>query len=226
MTLITESLFPGAFVLPITPENDGIGRKVSRTLKLPAGRYTLSGLLELAPSGGLVGLIVEGEGAGATYIDYDGEGATMACRSSRSITFRDITFESSGVDDNQVAFAIDQTSNPLRSWRFERCDFNFFWKCFAVTGSAMCSEFYFLECQFSQCYYLMDNENDQAVNWNFVNCNWENNELETMYDKNESAVFNLRKGTFARWTGGSLIFWGRLVYYSSTANARAGRSWE
>lgn len=216
MTLNTETLFPGAFVLPITSADDGIGRKISRTLKLPAGRYTLSGLLELAPAGGLVGLIVEGEGAGATYIDYDGVGATMACRSSRSITFRDVTFESSGVDDNQVAFTIDQTGNPLRSWRFERCDFSFFWKCFAVTGSAMCSEFYFLECQFSQCYYLMDNENDQAVNWNFVNCNWENNELETAYDKNESAIFNLRKGTFARWTGGSLIFWGRLVYYNLT----------
>ena len=54
MTLTTETLFPGAFVVPITSADDGIGRKISRTLKLPAGRYTLSGVLELAPTGGLV----------------------------------------------------------------------------------------------------------------------------------------------------------------------------
>jgi hypothetical protein len=54
------------------------------------------------------------------------------------------------------------------------------------------------------------------VNWNFVNCNWENSELATKKNVQLSAAFWLKKGTFVKWTGGSMIFLGRLVLYRLT----------
>ncbi len=200
-----------------TAFTDGL-RNFTGEIKLGPGKHRIDDILELAPANGVCGLTVSGEGSGSTEIIFDGTAATLKCTSSRAITWRDISFVSSGVDDEQVAFTINQTGNPLRSWRFERCGFSAFYKCFAVTGTSMGSEFYFDKCQFSQCYWLMENDNDQAVNWNFVNCNWENNELTTVKNKNLATTFNLKKGSFIRWTGGSMIFHGSLVYYNLTAS--------
>lgn len=196
---------------------DEIGRTLAGEIRLQPGRYRISAPLDLAPMAGLVGLTLTGSGAG-TEIVFEGAAATIRCSSSRGITFRDLTFRSAqGVDAGQVAFTIDQHGNPLRSWKFERCDMVGFDRCFAVTGSAMTSEFYFDKCQFLQCYHLMDNENEQAVNWNFVNCNWENVELSTRKDPRLASAFWLKRGTFVKWTGGSMVFRGRLVLYKLTA---------
>lgn len=197
-----------------TELRDDIGRTLAGEIRLQPGRYRITGPLDLAPAAGLTGLTLTGTGAG-TEILFDGEAATILCSSSRAITFRDLTFRSAqGVDANQAAFTIDQHGNPLRSWKFERCEMIAFDRCFTVTGSSMSSEFYFDKCQFLQCYHLMDNNNDQAVNWNFVNCNWENVELSTRKDHRLASAFRLKKGTFVKWTGGSMVFRGRLVLYN------------
>lgn len=201
-----------------TAETDGTGRTIAKALYFPAGKYVIQSAIELAPSNGLTGLTVFGDGAGASFIEYQGGSTTITCRSSRAITFSDLCFTSSGVDDDQTAFDVAQTGNPLRSWRFERCDFAAFWKCFNVTGASMCSEFYFADCQFSQCYYLMVNSNDQAVNWNFVNCNWENNDLVTIKSLDAASMFYLNKGTFVKWTGGSIVLHGSMTFFNLTSS--------
>jgi hypothetical protein len=204
-------------------------------IHLPPGRYRFHDVLQLAPAEGVAGLTISGSGAGCTEIVFANSAATIKCAGSRGVTFRDITFRSLdpyvdgpvapyGIDMDQTAFTIEQIGSPLRSWRFERCDFAGFYRCFKVTQSAMCSEFFFDKCQFSQCYYLMDNDNEQAVNWNFVNCNWENEALETVKDKNEAAAFKLQVGTSVEWTGGSFIFSGRLVLYNVTAPRKIART--
>lgn len=204
-------------------KKDEAGRTVAGEIKLPAGRYRIREPLEMAPAAGFAGLIISGVGPG-TEIVLEGSAATIQCQASRSITFRDLTIRSSvGVDEDQAAFTIDHTGNPLRSWRFERCDFAGLYRCFLVRGAAMASEFFFDKCQFLQCYHLMDNDNDQAVNWNFINCNWENSELKTRRNVSQSAAFFLKGGTFITWTGGSLIFLGRLVLYHLTAAGRVQR---
>lgn len=207
----------------LTELRDESRRAFAGEIKLPAGRYRINGPLEFAPPEGLAGLTVSGTGVG-TEIILEGKAATILCRASRGITFRDLAFRSAtGVDDDQAAFTIDHAGNALRSWRFERCDFTAFYRCFVVRGDAMASEFFFDKCQFSQCYHLMDNENDQAVNWNFVNCNWENGELDTRKDVRLASAFLLKKGTFVTWTGGSLIFLGRLVLYMLPSAGRVQR---
>jgi hypothetical protein len=203
---------------------DGIGRIYAGIVYLPKGNYKITSAIALAPAGGVVGLTLQGDGSGSTLINFNGASTTLTCPSSRAVAFKDIGFYSSGIDVEQTAFTVAQTGNPLRSWRFERCEFAAFWKCFNVTGASMCSEFYFLDCGFLQCYYLMDNSNDQAVNWNFVNCNWENEALVTTKDKNLAAVFKMQKGTFAKWTGGSLVFEGMLAYFNLTASASFQRT--
>lgn len=134
------------------------------------------------------------------------------------VTFRDIQFRSlQGVDADQSAFSVNYAVSPsLAGWRFERCSFVSFWKCFDVTGDGMCSEFSFWACQFSQCYHLLHNDNVQAVNWNFYGCHWENPELSTAKDEKLAAAFLIKKGTKVNWYGGSAIFWGRLVLYNLT----------
>lgn len=205
-----------AAVATRTQLKDDLGRTLAGEIRLGPGRYRISSVLDLAPAAGVVGLTISGAGA-ATEILFDGAAATIRCSSSRAITFRDLTFRSlQGIDADQAAFSIEQHGNPLRSWKFERCEFAAFYRCFVVNGSSMSSEFYFDKCQFLQCYHLMDNNNEQAVNWNFVNCNWENGELATKKDRRLASAFWLKKGTFVRWTGGSMVFRGRLVLYNLT----------
>lgn len=196
-----------------TQRHDDIGRTFAGEIKLAPGRYSIRGPLDLATANGVAGLIISGSGV-ATEIIFEDAAATIRCASSRGVTFRDLTLRSEGgVDARQVAFTLDDRGNPLRSWRFERCDFIGFDQCFSVSGSLLDSEFYFDKCQFRQCFNLMRNSNPQAVNWNFVNCNWENSELNTSRETDLAAAFNLTKGSFIKWTGGSMIVRGRLVLY-------------
>jgi len=207
-----------ASVAARTSQTDSTGRTISKAIYFPSGIYVINSAIELAPTNGLTGLTVFGDGSGATFINYKGSSTALSCQSSRAITFKDLGFTSSNIDDNQNAFNVVQTGNPLRSWRFERCDFAAFYTCFYVSGASMCSEFYFNECQFSQCYYLMLNNNDQAVNWNFVNCNWENEALSTTKQINSAAIFYLQKGTFVKWTGGSIVLNGLMAFYALTSS--------
>jgi Pectate lyase superfamily protein len=196
---------------------DGL-RTFAGEILLPPGKYLIDDILDLAPAAGVTGLTISGSGAGSTEIIFSGSTATIKCTSSSLITWRDVSFVSSGVDDDQVAFTIAQVGNPLRSWRFERCNFNAFYKAFAVTGTSMCSEFYLDKCKFQQCYIGLHNDNDQAVNWNATNCDWENAELDTVKDKDLSAAIHLKKGSFVHWEGGSFVYHGMLVYYDLTAS--------
>lgn len=207
-------------------------RAFSGEVTLPPGRYLLDGLLDLAELGAVAGLTIRGAGSGCTEIVFANSAATITCAGGRDIVFRDVTLRSIdptvdtaayvpgqpyGVDADQTAFTVNHVLGvgaALRSWRFEDCLFAGFWKCFNVTGDAMCSEFFFVNCGFAQCYHLMDNTNYQAVNWNFVNCNWENEGLDTVKDKALAAAFKVQRGTTVCWTGGSMIFYGRLVYFN------------
>lgn len=193
---------------------DGPGRVFSKRIHLTSGKYKLDDIANLAASTGTVGLIIEGDGA--TEIDYAGSAATLKFLSSRRITFKDIVFKSSGIDDNQVAFTIVDGGNPLVGCEFWNCEFQAFYKCFDVTGGTMCSEFVFYGCKFSNCYRLMNNANVQAVNWSFYGCDWDNNSLTTTKDKTLAAMFYLTGGTKVNWYGGSIIFWGRMVLFNLT----------
>jgi hypothetical protein len=202
------------------PTTGSSGRQYAIDLYFPAGDYRITSSIQFAPSNGLIGFTVYGDSMGSTNIYYEGVGTNLQCQFSSTIMFKDIAFWSSGIDDLQQAFYIDQQpGNPLRNWKFERCAFWRFEKCFDVAGSTMCSEFNFHGCYFYQDYYLMVNNNDQAVNWNFVNCNWENESLTTTKPFDGSAIFFLSKGTSSIWTGGSLLVAGRLVFFNLTSSA-------
>jgi hypothetical protein len=196
-------------------------RRIAKRLYIPTGKYKITSAIQFAPPEGLFGFTVQGETDGSSWLMLYGSSTTLRCRASSFINFEHLQIWSSGIDDNQTAFEVGQgAENPLRTWKFSNCAFWFFNKCFHATGESMVSEFSFIDCYFIQCYILMQNDNDQAVNWNFYNCHWENEALEDITTKNvnESAIFNLTEGTFSKWVGGSLIFNGRLVYYDLTSS--------
>jgi len=203
------------------PTTGSSGRQYAKDLYFPVGDYRITSSIQFAPANGLIGFTVYGDSSGSSNIFYEGFETNFQCQYSAAILFKDIAFWSSGVDDDQVAFRVNYQSGnvPLRNWKFERCAFWYFYECFDVTGDALCSEFNFHGCYFTDCYYLMGNSNDQAVNWNFVDCNWENVDLSTVRALDGSAIFFLSKGTSVIWTGGSLIFHGRMVFFNLTSSA-------
>lgn len=211
----------GAFNIFRTPASE---------VHFPAGTYRIAGPMELAPVEGLVGMTFSGVASGSVDIVLATADATISCRSSRAITWRDINFRSYypkidggsgtyGIDLNQTCFTIAQgaTDNTLKQWRFERCEFAAFYRCFAVTGDRMCDGFNFARCQFSQCYILKENFNIQAVNWNFSQCTYENEALETTKDKNKAAMFWIHQGDSVVWTGGGIIGHGYWLYFDLQA---------
>lgn len=204
-----------------TTETGSSNRTIAYNLFFPTGKYVISSAVEFAPVNGLFGFTVFGETDGSSWIIFNNSSTTLSCRSSSFVTFENLQFWSSGIDDDQTAFTINQVggTNPLRTWKFYRCAFWYFYKCFDVSGNTMCSEFSFVDCYFLQDYILMNNNNGQAVNWNFYNCNWENEALDTITTKDvdDAAIFHLQDGTFSKWTGGSLVFNGKLAYYNLTS---------
>lgn len=137
--------------------------------------------------------------------------------------FENITWKGL-VDNDTNLFSIGSGTFLTRSWDFEGCDFIAIKRSFRVSGSFLCSEFSFLNCDFLQCHTLMYNSNVQAVNWNFVNCNWENDSLTFSGDNAESALLYADKGTFLTWNGGSVIPQGSLVFCNWTAAGDAFRA--
>lgn len=121
------------------------------------------------------------------------------------ITFKDI------VDNDNEVYGIGTDTGLIRGWDWEDCDFIACKKPFHVSGNFLCSEFSFLRCDFLQCFTLMHNENIQAVNWNFISCNYENDSLSYAGSNSESTAFYCTKGTFVTWVGGSIIPQGALV---------------
>lgn len=193
--------------------SDPTGRLFAGKLFFPDGLYRVNSPIQAAPTGGVTGLTLEGTGPGSSAFKFTHPTATFQAQSSRDVTIRNMGFQGSAVDDNQTAITVPSGANPLRSWAIEHCDFSAFRKVFNVTGSTLCSEFYMSVCRFVQCYELMYNDNIQAVNWNFLNCDWENESVVTSLNKNLAAMFHLRKGTFVNWSGGSFVLHGMMVYY-------------
>jgi hypothetical protein len=213
-----------AIVASYTGNLDGVGRKEAGTVHFPVGTYKITSALEIGGTSGCFGLIMKGAGTSSVILNFTGT-VGFEDLASRAVTFEDMTFQATtGVDGNTIAFNLSAPTSLLRSWKFNRCDFYAWWKCFNVTGTVMCSEFFFTEIQFANCYYLMFNTNDQAVNWTFTNCNWENNELSTTKPLDASAMFYLTKGSFITWNGGSIILYGLMVFFNLLTSASFQRT--
>lgn len=215
-----RSLFQQAVLACQTGAADGVGRQYCRPLSLPAGTLLIDAETDIAPVGGLSGLRISGQGEATTFIKLSGATAALKCSDSQFITWENLSFQSAGVDVEQAAFRVfeDLTGATLRSWSFRNVTFDAFFKCFVVTGTGMCSEFNFEDVSFRQCYHLMDNANDQALNWNFWNCDWENEGLSTVKDKNLASIFKLSKGTFVNWVGGSIVLHGKIASFEPTTS--------
>lgn len=215
------ALFAAAVGASQTGLLDGVGRLKCRTVVLPPGVLVIDGATELAPLTGLTGLTIRGSGIDNTIIEFAGSSATLSCRHSQFVVWMDLTLRSSGVDDEQVGLTVTESGaeggGMLRSWFFYRVNFYNFFKVFAIGGTVMCSEFTFMDCTFAQCYYGFECANQQAVNWNFWNCRYENPELATLKNKDEAAVFLCNAGFLANWKGGSFVFHGKLVQFELTS---------
>lgn len=198
--------------------SDPTGRLFAGRLMFPPGLYRIDSPAQLAPVGGVTGLTLEGSGAGSSAFLYTHATSTLQAQSSRDVSIRNMGFQGSAIDDGQIAVTVPSGANPLRSWTIDKCDFSAFRKVFNVSGSTLCSEFYLSACRFLQCYELMYNDNPQAVNWNFEDCDWENDSLVTALDKNLAAAFHLKKGSFINWSGGSAVLKGMLAYYDLTSS--------
>ena len=209
--------FNAAFVALRGGMSDPTGRMFAGRLMVPDGLYRVNGPLQAAPVGGVTGLTIEGTAAGSSAFLFTHPTSTFQAQSSRDVTIRKMGFQGSAVDDNQVAITVAAGGNPLRSWVVEECDFSAFYRAFSVTGSVLCSEFYLKANRFVQCYTLLYNDNVQAVDWNLLNNDWENDAIVTSKNKNLAAAIHLKKGSMLNWIGGSTVFRGMLVYYDLTA---------
>lgn len=215
-----DTLFAAAVTAARTGSADGTGRLKCRTVVLPPGTLLVDAALELAPLVGLSGLTIRGAGIDNTIISFSGAAATLSVRHSQFVTWMDLTLQSSGVDDNQIGLTVTESGaeggGTLRGWVFHRVNFYSFYKAISVGGTIMCSEFTLIDCKFAQCYYGIENSNQQAVNWSFLDCHWENSAIVTTKDKDESALFYMKSGFHANWRGGSLIFHGKLGKFELT----------
>ena len=215
ITVLTNARISCQTGLTDNPDGPG-GRSQAGKMIMPPGRFLIEDVAQLAPANGLVGFMIEGAGRGVTTFVFSDAASAIAMRSSRAFQFSNCTLEGLSVDTEQTAIVVDQAggTNPLRSWTFDKVDFVRFYKCFNVTGASMCSEVVLNECGFYQCYYGMENSNDQAVNWVWQNSNWEQESLVTAKNVGLSAVFKLNKGSFVTWRGGSIIPTGRILYFT------------
>jgi hypothetical protein len=219
--------------------SDG-SRTFATKVKIPAGRYLFDDELDLAENGSVTGLTICGDGAGSTEFVRLNGAARIIAPGSRDLTFRDLTIRTldKAVDTDiwsegdpyglalgGEAFGVWYDFGPglstLRSWRFERVTMSGHYKCFDVEGTAMCSEFYFDTCQFYQNFILKHNKNDQAVNWAYVNCNWENEALDTTGTdllKKDAKAFWFEEGDFVSWKNGSIIGYGQFFHFDATSD--------
>ncbi len=204
--------------------SDPTGRLFAGKIMFPPGKYRINSAAQLAPTGGVTGLTLEGTAAGSATFVYTHPTSTLQAQSSRDVSIRNIGFQSSGIDDSQVAITVPSGANPLRSWTIEKCDFSAFFRAFSVSGSTLCSEFYLSACRFLQCYEMMYNNNPQAVNWSLVNCDWENESLVTALNKDLSAALHLKQGSFVNWIGGSFVLRGMMAYYDLTSSGAFQRT--
>ncbi len=192
-------------------------RRAVPIIQLPARGLTLLTNLDIGKTLGTMGLTIRGCGAWATSIRI-ATGVTISGYGCSHIRWQNIAFRATEIDSDVTAFTLTTASGgALRRWTFDHCDFYNIYRSFLVNGSSLCDEFKFIGCNWLQCYYLMDNNNDQAVNWNFYGCDWEH-ELAgtTAKDVDDAAIFKLQKGTLVNWSGGSLLVDGRIVYVNTT----------
>jgi len=102
------------------PTTGSSGRQYAKDLFFPAGDYRITSSIQFAPSNGLIGFTVYGDSMGSTNIYYEGVGTNLQCQFSSTIMFKDIAFWSSGIDDLQQAFYIDQQPSELIGVQFDQ----------------------------------------------------------------------------------------------------------
>ena len=169
-----------------------------------------------AVSGGKGSVVIDVTGATVSTNSYIADNAAFG-------QFSNLVWE--GLVDNDTNFvAIGSDTSLVRGWDFYGCDVIAIKRCFRVSGTLLCSEFAFYDCDFLQCHTFMYNSNTQAVNWTTSNCNWENDSLVFAGDNAESTLLFADKGTFLTWNGGSIIPQGGLVFCNWTAAGDAFRA--
>lgn len=199
-------------------------RRAMPVIQLPAKALRLKTSLDIGNALGTMGFTIRGAGAWATAIYFDA-GVTITGKGASNISWEHIAFRGDAIDDNVIAFTISTAGGgALRRWTFDHCDFFGIFECFNVTGSALCDEFGFIKCHFLECYRLVNNGNDQAMNWNFWACDYEATlEDNTSKTLDDAVMFLLSKGMSMNWYGGSIIINGQMVLLNtSSSNGFAG----
>lgn len=194
------------------------GRHAMPIIQLPARAMRFATDVEIGKAAGTMGFTIRGCGAWASKINISA-GVNIRGFGASNITWANLSFYGDEIDDDVTLFIITTFSGgSLRRWTFDHVDFFQIWKCFQTGGAVVCDEFKFIGCHFLECYYLLENNNEQSVNWNFWGCDWESELVNTSKDVDDAAVFKLLKGTFVNWYGGSVVLNGALVLLE-TANA-------
>ena len=203
-----------------------IGSRVQvESVGIEPGIYTQDGEVNLksirdfkfyAVNGGKGSVVIDTSGSSSSSDSYIADNAAFG-------TFENITWKGLVNNDTNL-FAFGSDTSLIRSWDFIGCDMIAIKRCFRVTGTLLCSEFSFINSDFLQCHTLMYNNNTQAVNWNFTNCNWENDSLIFSGDNATSTLLFANKGTFLTWAGGSVIAQGGLVFCNWNAVGDAFRT--
>lgn len=196
-------------------------RRAMPVIQLPAKALRLKtdlDLGDLSTTLGMMGLTIRGCGAWATAIYIDA-GITITGKGTSNLTWEHIAFRSDEIDDDVVLFTISTAGGgALRRWTYNHCDFFNVYECFNVTGSALCDEFKFVGCHFLECYRLINNGNDQAVNWNFWACDYEATlDSNTTKDLDDAVMLLLSKGMVVNWYGGSIIINGQMVLMNTSS---------
>lgn len=196
----------------------------ARQIHLPAGSYVWDDTIDLH---GFYGIEFVGEGRGNTVLSFTGSSkAAFSIRNAGYLTFRSMTLDClSGIDAEATLFDLGYTSgDPTFKYVFFDVEFSRWWKAFDVTGSDYCCEVSFYGCRFSNGYFDLIFDNNQALNWNFYGVDFEARSQVTTKPLQDAAVFTLKQGTLVNVFGGSIVGHRTTVLYSPAASAKFARS--
>jgi hypothetical protein len=212
-----NALIDALYAIDIHPTSNS--RRAMPVIQLPARDMRFDSEVDVGNAAGTMGLTIRGCGAWATKIGVGASGFISGFGAS-NIKWADVAFVGDDIDDDVRLFRVTTASGgALRRWTFDHVDFFGIWKCFQTGGAALVDEFKFIGCHFLECYHLVENNNDQSVNWNFYACDWESTlDGNTAKNVDDAALFKLLKGMLVNWWGGSLIFHGKLVLLETTSS--------
>jgi hypothetical protein len=212
-----QALIDALYAIDIHPTSNS--RRAMPVIQLPARSLRLKTDLDLGKALGTMGFTIRGCGTWSTQVYVD-SGVSITGFGSANLTIANLTFRADEIDDDVTLFVLTTfAGGSLRRWTFDHVDFYQIYKCFQTGGAVVVDEMKFLGCHFLECYHLMENNNEQSVNWNFILCDWESELTETDKDVDDSVMFKLLKGTFVNWYGGSIVLNGSIVLLeTSTAN--------